>query len=195
MTDLHTIRSFGHKDIPRGSIAELRLGRHPGTVTVTLTLPGQGSPSTYEDLPIADGVVVLPVPLAFLCHAKEDRRSVRALAEKLLHDGVLTWMDEKDLLVGHNWKAEIDKAIERSDYVLVFLSRASCKKTGYFQRELRYALEQQQLRPLGGRFILPVLLEECEPPRELQDIHWLELWQDAAYCRLLTSLSVEGIEG
>ena len=159
-------------------------------VTIRIQLPGQRDCAEYPDLPIKDGVVELPVPLVYLCHAKEDRLVVRDLGERLYEDGVLTWLDDKDLLPGYDWKTEIDNAIDRSDFVLVFLSQASCQKTGYFQRELRYALEQQQMRPEGQRFIVPVLLESCQPPRLLQKIQWVKLGESGAYESLRRALTL-----
>ena len=190
MTDLHTIRTAGRKEVPHGTHLEVCLGRLPSTVTVRIQLPGQRDCAEYPDLPIKDGVVELPVPLVYLCHAKEDRLVVRDLGERLYEDGVLTWLDDKDLLPGYDWKTEIDNAIDRSDFVLVFLSQASCQKTGYFQRELRYALEQQQMRPEGQRFIVPVLLESCQPPRSLQKIQWVKLGESGAYESLRRALTL-----
>ena len=190
MTDLHTIRTAGRKEVPNGTHLEVRLERLPSMVTVRVQLPGQRDWAEYPDLPIKDGVVELPVPLVFLCHAKEDRLVVRDLGERLYEDGVLTWLDDKDLLPGYDWKTEIDNAIDRSDFVLVFLSQASCQKTGYFQRELRYALEQQQMRPEGQRFIVPVLLESCQPPRSLQKIQWVKLGESGAYESLRRALTL-----
>ena len=117
--------------------------------------------------------MTLPVKLAFLSHAREDANFVRDLSSRLLQDGVLAWFDEKDLLPGDDWKQKIDDAIERSDFVLVFLSSVSVAKTGYFQRELKYALDQHQLRPEGSRYIIPIIIDDCEAPRSLREIHWL----------------------
>jgi len=72
--------------------------------------------------------------------------------------------------------------------VLVFLSRASCSKTGYVQREIKYAFEQRDLRPDGERYIIPVLIDSCEPPRRFRDIQWLCLWEPGEYEKLKQSL-------
>jgi len=188
MTDLHSIRTAGHKDVPHGTKLELRLGRLPSTVTIRIQLPGQRDWTEYPDLLIKDGVLLLPVPIVFLCHAKEDQLVVQDFSKRLHQDGILTWLDEKNLLPGHDWKIEIDNAIDHSDFVLVFLSQASCQKTGYFQREVRYALKQQQMRPEGQRFIVPVLIESCQPPRSLQRIQWVKLWENGAYESLRKAL-------
>ena len=171
--ELKNIVTEGRKDVPPGTTLSIGLGSLPGTVTVRVQLPGQASWTLYPDLAIRDGKVTLPVKLAFLSHAKEDVGFVRDLASRLLQDGVLAWFDEKELLPGDDWKRKIDDAIERSDFVLVFLSSASVSKTGYFQRELKYALDQHQLRPEGSRYIIPIIIDNCETPRSLREIHWL----------------------
>ena len=183
--ELHSIMTEGRKEVPVGTVVALGLGSLPGTVTIRLTLPGQAGESVYPDLEITDGVVTLPVRLAFLCHAEEDASFVEDLAARLLQDGVLTWFDSKDLLPGDKWKTTIDDAIDRSDYALVFLSSTSVSKTGYFQRELTYILEQSRLRPQGARFIIPVLIDECEVPRYLRDIQWLRT-EDPNWYQTLT---------
>ena len=171
--ELKNIVTEGRKDVPQGTTLSIGLGSLPGTVTVRVQLPGQAVWTLYSDLAIRDGKVTLPVKLAFLSHAKEDAGFVRDLASRLLQDGVLAWFDEKELLPGDDWKRKIDDAIERSDFVLVFLSSASVAKTGYFQRELKYALDQHQLRPEGSRYIIPIIIDKCEVPRSLREIHWL----------------------
>ena len=121
----------------------------------------------------------------FLCHANEDKPFVVETANRLLHDGVLTWLDKKDLLPGDNWKAAIEDALERADFVLIFLSNSSVVKRGFVQREMKYALEQMQERPFGARYIIPLLVEDCELPRELRGIQWARCSDAEWYEKLL----------
>jgi hypothetical protein len=185
-----TFESEGRKEVPDGTVVTVSLGSLPGTVSIRLTLPGQVGESVYPDLEISEGVVTLPVKLAFLCHAKEDASFVEDLAARLLQDGVLTWFDRKDLLPGDKWKTTIDDAIDKSDYALVFLSSTSVSKTGYFQREFSYIVEQSRMKPQGARFIIPVLIDECEVPRDLQDIQWLRTEDSGWYETLTRALRV-----
>ena len=186
--ELHTIRTKGKKEVPSGTKIQLKLGNTPGSVSVELTLPGQKEPIEFGDLKIKDGIVELPVNLVFLSHAKEDVDTVSNLSEKLLQDGVITWFDEKDLLPGDDWKLEIEKGIDRSDYILVFLSRKSVSKEGYFQKELRTVLECRELKPEGARYIIPILIDDCEPPKAFKDIHWLKMKSENWYGKLLKAL-------
>ncbi|MHC9063535.1 toll/interleukin-1 receptor domain-containing protein [Nitrospira sp. CMX1] len=177
------------KEIPQDTLIKVGLGSVPGTVSIHVQLPGQNDWRVYTDLPIVGGKVVLPVKLVFLCHAKEDVSFVRNLAAKLLQDGFLCWFDEKALLPGDHWKSKIDRAIDQSDFVIVFLSSNSVNKIGYVQREIKYALEKQKLRPEGARYIIPLIINDCKIPMSFEDIHWLRVEPNEEwYLTLKTSL-------
>ncbi len=189
LTEVHTIRCAGKKEIPPATQLEIRLGRAVGTVNVAVKLPGQADWSYLGDLAVVNGVLELPLRLVFFSYAREDEARVVALAERLWRDGFLTWVDRKDLLPGDDWQRRIEDAIERADFVLVFLSEISCAKAGYVHKEMRAALRQAEMKPMAERYIIPVLLEPCAPPRELRQFHWLHLWEDGAFERLKRALA------
>jgi len=185
-TDLHTITTKtarGH-DLPDKFFLTLRLGMFPATVTVDIKLPGQQKAKTYLNLPIKEGVLNLPVKLLFLSYAREDRKTVEDIGNRLYQDGFLTWFDRKDLRPGDLWKTRIKRGMDSADYVLIFLSKASATKTGYVQAEMKYAFEQYKLRPDEQRYIIPILLEDFTPPDRFEDFDWLRWWEDDAYERL-----------
>jgi hypothetical protein len=167
-----------------------------GHLRVLVRLPWQKTAKDLGILPIVNREITLPIRLAFLCHAKEDKAVVEEVGSRLLQDGFLLWYDEKDrlpgaegLLPGDSWESKIEQAIEGSDYILAFLSPVSCAKTGYVQREFRLAMRERDRRPSGQRFVIPILTEPCDPPREFKDIHFLRLWEEKAYERLKASLA------
>ena len=187
-TELHTIRTAGKKEVPHGTVIGMRIGALPATINLEIQLPGQKVPTHLANLPVIDGVIELPLKLVFFSYAREDSDVVHKLADKLWQDSFLTWVDTKDIMPGDNWEARIEDAIERSDYALVFLSEISVKKVGYVQRELKYALEQQRLHPSAARYIIPIRIDPCKPPRELRHIQWLDYWEDGAYIKLKKAL-------
>lgn len=189
VTDVHTIKFVGKKDPPDGAQIKVRSGGILGTMTVEVKLPEQDGWTQFRDLSIVDGVVTIPIMQVFLCHADEDKIVVRKIAHRLLSDGYMIWFDEIHLIAGANWKREIEMAIERCDYIIIFMSQNSFSKTGYVQREIRFALEQQELRPLGKRFIIPILLDNVSPPLELSNIQWLKVSQDDWYKKLCIALT------
>jgi hypothetical protein len=73
----------------------------------------------------------------FLCHAHEDKATVRELYRQLCAEGWMdVWLDEEKLLPGQKWDLEIEKAVEAADVVLVCLSTHSVDKEGYVQKDL-----------------------------------------------------------
>ena len=81
----------------------------------------------------------------FLCHASEDKAQVREVYHRLRAvEGFEPWLDEEDLLPGQEWEREIPRALQISDFILIFLSRNSVAKRGYVQREMKLALDAWQ---------------------------------------------------
>lgn len=116
-------------------------------------------------------------PTVFISYAKEDEEAARRLYSDLMQVGVDAWLDEKALLPGQDWKKEIRLAISKSDFLVILLSTRAVNKTGYFQKEIRVALEEADECPEGQIFIIPVRLEECEPVFEkLKSLQWVDMY-------------------
>jgi hypothetical protein len=125
----------------------------------------------------------------FLCHVSADRSPVRSLYERLVADGVDAWLDQEKLLPGQTWREEIPKAVRDSDIFLVCLSNNSINKEGYVQREIREGLEVAEEKPEGTIFIIPARLEECDVPGRLNRYHWVDLFAEDGYQKLLRALA------
>jgi hypothetical protein len=94
----------------------------------------------------------------FICHSSEDKPEVRDLYRKLKqYRGIQPWLDEIDLLPGHEWDLEIKRAVKNADVILVCLSRGSVTKKGYVQKEIKYALDVADEQPEGSVLKLKVL--------------------------------------
>jgi len=124
----------------------------------------------------------------FLCHGSEDKPRVRALRETLLSHGFETWFDEVDLLPGQDWDGEIRRAVRRASTVLVCLSSTSVNKSGYLQKEIRFALDVAEEKPDGTIFLIPARLEPCVVPDRLQQWQWVDLYSEQGIKRLLAAL-------
>ena len=112
----------------------------------------------------------------FICHSSNDKPVVRELYQKLRAETwIQPWLDEEELYPGQDWNFEIEKAVEAADVILVCLSKGSTTKEGYVQREIRIALDYADYKPEGTLYVIPVRLEECDPPRRLR------VWQYADY--------------
>jgi len=128
----------------------------------------------------------------FLCHSSNDKPAVRELYQKLRAEPwIQPWLDEEELYPGQDWNMEIEKAVEAADAIIVCLTKNSINKEGYVQRELRIVLDFADYKPEGTIYILPVRLEECEPPRRLRPWQYADYFEgqrERALQRLLVSL-------
>jgi formylglycine-generating enzyme required for sulfatase activity len=132
----------------------------------------------------------------FLAHAREDKPEVRRLYADLKARGLEPWLDEFDLVPGQIWKVEIPNAIRQAGIFLACLSSRSVEKVGYVQNEFRLALSAFGERPPGSIYLVPVRLDECTVPDlqipdrglSLQDIHWVDLWQEGGFQRLVGAI-------
>jgi hypothetical protein len=113
---------------------------------------------------------------------------VRNLYHRLRADDVDPWLDEEKLLPGQHWEQEIPKAVRNSDIVVVCLSKGSITKSGYVQKEIKYALDAADEQPEGTIFLIPLKLEECNIPDRLRHLHYVNLYDETGYDRLIASL-------
>ena len=135
----------------------------------------------------------------FLCHASQDKPVVRELYQRLLAENWLDpWLDEEKMLPGQDWNLEIEKAVEASDAVIVTISSKSVTKEGYVQKELRKILDIALEKPEETIFIIPLRLDECELPRRVRSLHYVDYFppsqQDRAYRRLLQALNTRLVQ-
>jgi formylglycine-generating enzyme required for sulfatase activity len=137
--------------------------------------------------------------LVFLCHSSQDKAVVRELYRRLLtEDWIDPWLDEEKILPGHEKELEIEKAVEDADAVIVCLSKNSEKEEGDFQKELRKVLEVSNKKPPGTIFVIPLRLDDCSIPRQLNKLEFVDFFpkdsQEWAYQRILASLKLRGKE-
>jgi len=124
----------------------------------------------------------------FLLYSRGDRQAVRRLYDRMVKAGAKAWLDEKNILPGQDWQAEIRKAIYNSDIVIVCLSRQFNKQGGYRHEELKIALEKANSLPGDQIFIVPVRLEECDMPEPLCRWQRIDLFTADGYKKLLNVL-------
>lgn len=138
---------------------------------------------------IVEPALKLSRPLrVFLCHASQDKPSVRNLYKRLNSEGIDVWLDEEKLLPGQNWRLEIPKAVRSSDIIVVCLSGNSISKEGFVQSEIKIALDIATEKPEGTIFIIPLRLEECEVPESLRHLQWVNYFEYKGIERLLYAL-------
>ena len=130
----------------------------------------------------------------FISYAKEDLEIAEKIYRDLRKYDTMTWLDNKNLTPGQNWKSEIKAAINESDFFLALLSNNSVSKRGYVQKELKIALSVCDEFPSSKIFIIPVLVNDCKPVEKMiQDLHWAKLFPsyEEGFKQILKVLNIE----
>jgi len=173
--------------------------QYPGLASTEKALRSERSGTYHQTVTVqsdAEGTTIESPPNhAFLCHSSGDKAAVRDLYLRLKADGFLPWLDEENLIAGQDWEREIRKAVRQSDTVIVCLSRNSINKTGFIQKELKYALDVADEQPEGSIFIIPLRLEQCDVPERLAKWHWINYFEDNAHERLVQALRAKSMAG
>lgn len=148
-----------------GSKVLLQLIEHNLRDGATIEIDGLGR----FQLDGAGQVIFLPSGRirVFLAYAQEDRIAAQKLYEALQHAGFEPWMDQKKLLPGQNWPRAIERAIDLSQFFVGCFSRRAVSRRGYFQSELRYALDVATRVPQEQIYLIPVRLDTCSIPKKI----------------------------
>lgn len=112
----------------------------------------------------------------FLSYSRCDSGRALRLYKQLTKRGISVWFDQAELRPGVRWKSVIAEAVRNSQFILALLSDAALRKRGYFQSELRMALEVLDEFPDDQPFLIPVRLEPLRLPADLGDLHCVDLF-------------------
>jgi hypothetical protein len=126
----------------------------------------------------------------FISYAHADVIPVRKLYDDLRAQGFQVWFDEENLIGGQDWRLEIKNALQESDAVIVCLSATSVSKESFVQAEFSFALERALDMPEGRIFLIPMRLDDCKVPTRLSRYHWVDIFQEDGFERLLKALNV-----
>jgi hypothetical protein len=100
-------------------------------------------------------------PEIFISYMREDTAAARLLRDAIERLGGEVWLDERTLLAGDDWHAEILSAIRRTVGLFVPIISANTERVdeGYVFREWYEAVERS--RTIQGRhFIVPVIVDD-----------------------------------
>ncbi|UCI23997.1 TIR domain-containing protein [Mesorhizobium sp. B2-8-5] len=98
----------------------------------------------------------------FVSYAKPDHSAALEIYEWLETQGLNPWMDSEKLKPGQNWDFELQKALERSTFIIAIISRNSVDRRGYVQREIAAALDRKKERLEDDIFIIPIVIDDLE---------------------------------
>lgn len=129
----------------------------------------------------------------FISYVHEDIEAAKKLYRQLkCVPYVDPWFDKECLLPGLRWYPAIRKAIRESRFFICLLSKNSASRRGFFQREMKEALEILSEFPEDQIFFIPIRLEECDVPsehlREIQYVNFFPNW-NTGYEKVLNVIS------
>jgi len=99
-------------------------------------------------------------PSAFICHSTLDKPFVLRLCEELKKKQIRVWLDEEQILVGHDFVERMEEGITASDFTAVVVSPRFVAHGLWAKEEYRTAVTRQVAAKRV--VLLPVLLEACE---------------------------------
>lgn len=111
-------------------------------------------------------------PVAFISYSHADKTLARSLATALQERGIRVWIDEGELRVGDSIIERIATAIEKVDFFLALVSRAS-KDSNWCKKELALAVTGELGRE--GVRVLPLRVDGASMPAALGDVFYLDL--------------------
>lgn len=115
----------------------------------------------------------------FISYAKEDINYAEKLYNFLLSKNYDPWLDKKKLLVGQDWQFFIQDALQKADFIILLLSKTSVSKRGFVQKEFRKALEYCEYKLDSDIYVIPIKIDDCDVPMNLQKFQWLEYHNNA----------------
>jgi TIR domain/Domain of unknown function (DUF4062) len=118
----------------------------------------------------------------FIAYSHHDKQHARQIYRALRAAGFRVWLDEEDLLPGQMWHREVDRAIRNTDVILLLLSKATDLKRGYVAKEIDVATEMMTKK--GGTIVIPVRVDDVEPPPRIKHLQWIDLFQPDGLERL-----------
>ncbi|ACK69948.1 putative signal transduction protein with Nacht domain protein [Gloeothece citriformis PCC 7424] len=109
----------------------------------------------------------------FISYSRRDKDFVRQLWTKLVEHNQNIWIDWEDIPPAQDWRTEIYRGIEASNYFVFIISSHSVNST-VCGEELAYALKQ-------GKRLIPLVREEVNPEKvhpELARLNWIFFHDD-----------------
>jgi hypothetical protein len=106
------------------------------------------------------------IPSIFISHSNHDKAMVRRIAEDLRSRGVIVWLDEWEIKVGHSITLTVQAGIKECQFVGVWLTKNAVESHWV---ELEWTAKYNEEVSKGRVSVLPLLAEDCEIPSLLCD--------------------------
>lgn len=93
----------------------------------------------------------------FISHSSEDRYFVNLLVALLEYHGIRTWCSTDDIRGSHQYRDEINKALEKAGSLIVVVSKHSAESKWVIKEFVRF----QTLKPKAAAGWISVMLYPC----------------------------------
>ena len=118
-------------------------------------------------------------PTVFFSYRRSDEKKVSQLRDTLQSAGIRVWQDMCNLRGGDNWEQALQRVInkEADRFVLLQTPALVSAERSIVWKELRQAEERDKetIPDKISRFIIPVILEPCDPITSLGKYHHIDL--------------------
>lgn len=129
-------------------------------------------------------------PSVFISYAYPDQARVLPLCDFLEERNFEVWIDCRKLKPGQDWDFEIRRALDKSTFVIAFLSENSYDRRGYVQRELKIALDKLAEKLVDDIYLIPILLDNTFPiPDQVKGIQSIRATSPDYMERVLDALN------
>lgn len=125
-------------------------------------------------------------PSVFIAYSHFDKDAVRPVYRALQAAGFRTWLDEQNLVPGQLWHKEVDRAIRRTDVILLFFSSRTEWGRGFIAKEIEAAT--RLAAQSSGPVLIPVRLDRSEPPQTLAAVQWVDYFAPDGLERLIEAV-------
>lgn len=115
-------------------------------------------------------------PLIYLSYAREDQEKVKEVYDQLSKEGFNPWTVDRDINPGDDLLFSIDRALHEANVFLAFISNNSIKRKGFYIEEINLALDISRKRREDRIFIIPIRLDDCITPPQLNHLQTLNLF-------------------
>jgi|GEM_PF-3439242 len=124
----------------------------------------------------------------YCSYSSSDREIVLNTVNVLKNKGLDVWFDQLDISLGERWDESVERALDESNIVLVFMSKASLESSN--------VMDEFSIAIVEGKQIMPILIENCELPMRLKRFQYVDFANnyEAGMNQLLQALNASDSE-
>jgi hypothetical protein len=119
-------------------------------------------------------------PRIFISYSSRNQQIVEQLFRQLKQSGYHAWLNTESIPKGDHWYDEMVNGLRDTDLLILMVSKDAMAS--------KWVAQEWQAFLQTGRKIIPLLLEECEAPEDLQRIEMIKTAEEGWYYKLLKAI-------